>query len=114
MSDEQLIPNAVGRLDDVVAALRAGDVVKASNLLIQRSKDVVAKRDEYAKNWRNADEELQCLAGFVTNLGADRDFAERVRVACGGGERPVINVYDAETICNMTPPEELDELEPGL
>ena len=33
MSEEQLIPNAVGRLDDVVAAIRRGDIDKACTLL---------------------------------------------------------------------------------
>ena len=88
MSDEQLIPNAVGRLDDVVEALAAGDVLKASNLLWKRGNDINRKRSIAAREYDKANHELSAVMDFSERLGADRDFAERVRVACGGGPKP--------------------------
>ena len=85
MSSEQLIPNAVGRLDDVVEALAAGDVLKASNLLWKRGNDINRKRSIAAREYDKANHELSAVMDFSERLGADRDFAERVRAACGAG-----------------------------
>ena len=82
---EQLIPNAVGRLDDVVEALAAGDVLKASNLLWKRGNDINRKRSIAAREYDKANHELSAVMDFSERLGADRDFAERVRAACGAG-----------------------------
>ena len=85
MSSEQLIPNAVGRLDDVVEALKNGDVAKAQDLLFERGGIVVERRDAISKEWSKADAELRCVHSFAEKIGRDKDFAYCVRVACGGG-----------------------------
>lgn len=45
MSNQKILPNVVGRLDDVVDALKAGDQAKADDLLRQESR----RRREYVE-----------------------------------------------------------------
>lgn len=103
MSERQLIPNAVGRLDDVVEALADGDCVVAEILLVARRVEVGRKYDlaraEAAKHF----EELNSINAFIAALRDDEGFRERARLACGGGP-------SAE---EATPDEEADPLDMG-
>lgn len=96
MSREPLIPNAVGRLDDVVEASAAGDVQKASKLLFERGVDVKAKRDKAWAEFTNARKEFQTLGTFMFRINEPGDFAERVRVACGGSAEVKASESDLE------------------
>lgn len=85
MSSEQLIPNAVGRLDDVVEALAAGDAEKAKTLLFERGKAIAQKAAVAGEEYDKANRERDAVVYFAFKIIGCPDFAERVRVACGGG-----------------------------
>lgn len=85
MTNEQLIPNAVGRLDDVVEALKAGDKQKAGNLLYERAEQVREKIIRADDEHQKAKREFNEITSFSYRVINQTDFAERVRVACGGG-----------------------------
>lgn len=85
MSNEQLIPNAVGRLDDVVEALKNGEWQKPFGHLRKRDKDVRAKADSYDRLSKSAKDEMGEILRFMDRCAEDDGFRERVRVACGGG-----------------------------
>lgn len=82
---EQLIPNAVGRLDDVVEALAAGEWDDAIILISKRISSVVEKIETSETILHNARREYRQLNDFSIRYAKDPEFAERVRVACGGG-----------------------------
>ena len=82
---EQLIPNAVGRLDDVVEAIRDGRIDDAIGLLVERRRDVLIKKETFQEEVEKAKEEFYAINGFLKRIANDSDFAERVRVACGVG-----------------------------
>ena len=86
MSNEQLIPNAVGRLDDVVEAIRDGRIDDACTLLEaegdRRHAKLEAIKAERAKEW----DAFIDVEAFRHVLGiATQDKIELIRVACGGG-----------------------------
>lgn len=111
MSGEQLIPNAVGRLDDVVEALAAGDAKKAKELLFERAKAISRKAAVAGEEYDKANRERDAVVFFGFKITSDPDFVERVRLACGGGKEVIIDVpaYDMGL-----PAERLEELGPGL
>jgi len=85
MSGEQLIPNAVGRLDDVVEAIRDGRKNDVIALLCDREIPVLFKVEIAKDEMEKAESEFDAIHAFLMRYAKEPDFAERVRVACGGG-----------------------------
>ena len=93
---EQLIPNAVGRLDDVVEALATGDGRKAFGLLRERLEfraalvEVSQKRDEairgkaayYERLCKSAKDEMGEILRFMDCYAEDEGFRARVHAVC--------------------------------
>lgn len=84
MSSEQLIPNAVGRLDDVVEALRDGDVDRAANLLDAELARLEAKREQIRNDLGKVEKAISEVNHFRFKFRSEEEW-ERVRVTCGGG-----------------------------
>lgn len=79
-----LIPSAVGRIDDVVAAIAAGDQADAVRMLWERGKIVAAKRAEYQRLTDQADAEMRAVLDFAERYSGNAGFRADVRQACGG------------------------------
>lgn len=77
-----LIPPAVGRLDDVVAAMAAGDKAEAVRMLWERGKIVAAKRAEYQRLTDQADDEMRAVLDFAERYSGNEGFREMVRQVC--------------------------------
>ena len=88
MSSEQLIPNAVGRLDDVTDAIRRRDDREALRLLWERGKQVEAKRNEYQRLSDNANAEMRTVLDFAEAYSLDPEFRKNACAACGGDVLP--------------------------
>ena len=111
MSEEQLIPNAVGRLDDVVAALREGRRADAIAMLSDRELCVLLKKENAEEEAAKAKSEFEANHKFLVKFATCPEFSERVHESLGGFDRPVINVHEYDT--GMSP-EELEKLGPGI
>lgn len=112
MSGEQLIPNAVGRLDDVVEAIRGGRIDEACTLLEAEGDRRQAKLESIKAELEKERDALIDVESFRFELGAATiDRIEKIRLACGGGKEVVIDVPAYET---GLPPDELEKLGPGL
>lgn len=83
MKNDQIIPNAVGRLDDVVEAIRVGDNQRAYTLLSERYCQVRGKRNYYEKMHGAALIEAGEILRFMDRFAEDDGFRDRARKACG-------------------------------
>lgn len=86
--NEQLIPNAVGRLDDVVEAIRGGNPLQAAKLLDDEYSRLMGRRDHIRKEMDKVETAINDVNWFTLKM-RDREAWERVRVACGGTDEPV-------------------------
>lgn len=86
MSEKQLIPNEVGRLDDVTDALRAGNDREALRLLDERAIALREWLDKLVKEFRTAKQRRQSILDFVDRYLADPEFRGQVRRECGWAE----------------------------
>lgn len=84
MSSEQLIPNAVGRLDDVVEAIRSRDLDRAANLLDAELARLEAKQEQIRNDLNKVEKAISEVNHFRFKFRSKEEW-ERVRVACGGG-----------------------------
>lgn len=84
MSSEQLIPNAVGRLDDVVEAIRNRDLDRAANLLDSEFVRLETKREQIRNDLHKVEKAISEVNHFRFKFRSEDEW-ERVRVACGGG-----------------------------
>jgi hypothetical protein len=82
MSSEQLIPNAVGRLDDVVEALATGDGRKAFGLLRERDEAIRGKAVYYERLCKAAKDEMGEILRFMDCYAEDEGFRARVHAVC--------------------------------
>lgn len=82
MSGEQLIPNAVGRLDDVVEAIREGDRERAKKLLAFELARIMEKKRDYEKHYWAAAKCVDSVEEFANRIGVD-DWWNLARRACG-------------------------------
>lgn len=111
MSSEQLIPNAVGRLDDVVAAIKEGQRASVIALLSERELYVLLKKENAEEEAAKAKSEFDVIHEFLIKFATSPDFAERVRQSLGTGEQLVIDVHEYDTGMSA---EELEKLGPGI
>lgn len=81
---DQVIPNAVGRLDDVVAAIADQDPTKAVKLLWERGRQIEHKRNLFQRNADQANAELRAVLDFAEKYSANAGFRKVARAACGG------------------------------
>lgn len=85
---EQLIPNAVGRLDDVVEAIRRGDIDKACTLLEAEGDRRHAKLESIKAELEKERDALIDVESFRFELGAATiDRIEKIRMACRNGAK---------------------------
>lgn len=96
MSGEQLIPNAVGRLDDVVEAIREGDRERASQLTL----------DEYCRLERNATKMESQARKIRDAANACLDFQNYVLTSESGWEQ-------ARRDCGWSGVDGFDPAKPG-
>lgn len=82
MTNEQLIPNAVGRLDDVVEAIRSRDLDRAANLLDAELARLEAKREQIRNDLGKVEKAISEVNHFRFKFRSEEEW-ERVRVACG-------------------------------
>lgn len=82
--NDQIIPNAVGRLDDVVEAIRDVDIIAVLELLHERRKQVWEKIDHLKKLHEKAVAEDCEIMRFMDLYAENSDFRHRAREACGG------------------------------
>ncbi|MBI1324391.1 hypothetical protein GC170_14565 [bacterium] len=84
MSDEQIIPNAVGRLDDVVDAIREGRIDDACTLLDSEAKRRSGKVEAIEAELQRERDALCEVEEFRFELGSVMlDRIEMFRRACG-------------------------------
>ncbi len=83
MSSEQLIPNAVGRLDDVVEAIRDGNLEKAITLCNQERMRLAEKCMKLKIEHRAARDSEREVHEFLREICTDGTVWRQARIDCG-------------------------------
>lgn len=85
MSDEKQfeLPASVGRLDDVVEAIREGDRERALELLHDECKRRIEIEDKEKEEWTRRQNARHAVQTFGCNLQNDNAFWLKARRACG-------------------------------
>lgn len=91
MSDEQLIPNAVGRIDAITEAIRDGDRKRAIELVLAEQTRLFERYEAEAVSMDKLTRAIDDVTAFAKaidpdpNETSDDSTWSRARVACGGG-----------------------------
>ena len=84
MISEQLIPNAVGRLDDVVEAIKNRDLDRAEELLDSELARLESKREQIRNDLGKVENAISEVNHFKLKFRSEEEW-QRVRAARWGG-----------------------------
>lgn len=83
MTDKQLIPNAVGRIDAITKAIRDGDRERAIELLQKEGGRVLAKKKKILDEYWRAAWSLDSINDFEIEISASAEKWIQARRECG-------------------------------